>query len=120
MILITYDEILAVYEDGPEAVFILFNSIQAEHQKIIEQQTTRISELEEKVKSLEITLNKNSQNSSKPPSTDNLAREKPNPKSSRIKSGKKPGGQQGHVGKTLELVDNPDKTCTTTSMFSAI
>lgn len=107
---ISREEILAVYKAGPEAVITLINSIQAENQKIIEQQATRISELEERVKSLEVTLNKNSHNSSKPPSTDNFAHEKPNPKSSRIKSGKKPGGQQGHVGKTLELIDNPDKT----------
>ncbi len=104
------EEILAVYEAGPEAVITLINRIQAENQKIIEQQARRISELEERVKSLEVTLNKNSTNSSKPPSTDSFAREKPNPKSSRIKSGKKPGGQPGHVGKTLTLVDNPDKT----------
>lgn len=106
---ITREEILAVYEAGPEAVITLINKIQAENQKIIEQQATRINELEEKVKSLEVTINKNSHNSSKPPSTDSFAREKPNPKSSRIKSGKKPGGQSGHVGKTLTLVDNPDK-----------
>jgi len=107
---ITPDEILAVYEAGSEAVITLINSIQSENEKIIDQQATRITELEEKVKSLEVILNKNSQNSSKPPSTDSLAREKPNPKSSRVKSGKKPGGQPGHVGKTLTLVDNPDKT----------
>jgi transposase len=107
---ISREEILAVYEAGSEAVITLINSIQIENQKIIEQQATTISELEEKVKSLEVTLNKNSHNSSKPPSTDSLAREKPNPKSSRIKSGKKPGGQPGHVGKTLALVDNPDFT----------
>jgi transposase len=107
---ISREEILAVYEAGSEAVITLINSIQIENQEIIEQQATTISELEEKVKSLEVTLNKNSHNSSKPPSTDSLAREKPNPKSSRIKSGKKPGGQPGHVGKTLALVDNPDFT----------
>src|SRR5450756_464191 len=108
---ITREQILAVYDAGPEAVITLINRILAENQKIIEQQATRISELEERVKSLEVTLNKNSTNSSKPPSTDNFPREKPNPKSSRIKTGKKVGGQPGHVGKTLTLVDNPDKTC---------
>jgi transposase/uncharacterized coiled-coil protein SlyX len=107
---ITREQILAVYEAGPEAVITLINSIQSENQKIVEQQATRINELEERVKSLEVTLNKNSTNSSKPPSTDSLAREKPNTKSSRIKTGKKVGGQPGHVGKTLTLVDNPDKT----------
>jgi len=49
-------------------------------------------------------LNLNSTNSSKPPSSD------PNRKKrSKNKTDKKPGGQRGHVGKTLEKVDNPDK-----------
>ena len=48
-------------------------------------------------------LNLNSKNSSKPPSSD------PNRKKrSSGKTGKKPGGQQGHIGKTLTKVDDPD------------
>jgi transposase len=53
-------------------------------------------------------LNQNSQNSSKPPSTDVFVKEKPKPKSSRTISGKKAGGQKGHPGKTLEMVEAPD------------
>ncbi len=45
-----------------------------------------------------------SRNSSIPPSQD-PNREKP----PRQKGVKKPGGQNGHVGTTLEMVDNPDK-----------
>ena len=49
-------------------------------------------------------LNLNSTNSSKPPSSD------PNRiKPTRKKTGKKPGGQKGHVGTTLQKVDNPDR-----------
>jgi transposase len=49
-------------------------------------------------------LNLNSTNSSKPPSSD------PNrKKQSKSKTGKKPGGQKGHVGTTLKKVDDPDK-----------
>ena len=66
-----------------------------------------ILDLEEKVRKLEEQQNRNSQNSSKPPSADGY--KKPvKPKSDRTKSGKKPGGQLGHKGTTLEPVENPD------------
>lgn len=93
------EEILTIYEAGPEAVINLINQL-----------TARTAKLEERVKSLEERLNKNSHNSSKPPSTDAYATIKPNPKSRRTKSGKKVGGQNGHLGTTLRMVDNPDKT----------
>jgi transposase len=48
-----------------------------------------------------------SHNSSKPPSTDGF--HKPAPKSSRKKTGRKPGGQKGHPGSTLGLSENPDR-----------
>lgn len=49
-------------------------------------------------------LNLNSTNSSKPPSIDPNRVKRP-----REKTGKKAGGQNGHVGTTLQKVDNPDK-----------
>lgn len=107
---IKYEDILEIYKVGPEAIFTFINNLNVENQKIIEQQAARITELEENVRSLEVILNKNSHNSSKPPSTDHFAREKPGPKSSRIKSSKKAGGQEGHVGTTLKMVDNPEET----------
>ena len=48
-------------------------------------------------------LGLNSNNSSKPPSSD------PNRKKTLKKSGKKPGGQKGHKGETLKKNPNPDR-----------
>jgi len=50
---------------------------------------------------------KNSNNSSIPPSKDENRPFKS--KSLRKKTGRKPGGQKGHEGATLEMVSNPDK-----------
>lgn len=80
----------------------------AEQAKIIEEQGKKIAELEELVKELNEKLHKNSNNSSKPPSTDGL--EKPKPKSLREPSGKKPGGQAGHKGSGLSLPVAPTQT----------
>jgi transposase len=77
--------------------------------EIIEQQAVQIAQLEERVKHLEEMLDKNSRNSSKPPSTDSYARKKPNARSQRKKSNKSVGGQNGHSGTTLTFNDNPDE-----------
>lgn len=65
-----------------------------------------IVHLQERNRELENRLNKNSSNSSKPPSSDGIKRK---PKSQRGRSGKKPGGQPGRKGKNLSQVNNPDK-----------
>lgn len=62
--------------------------------------------LKARVGDLESQLRSSSRNSSKPPSSDGLA--KPAPKSLRRKSGRPPGGQTGHPGQTLEQVVDPD------------
>lgn len=64
------------------------------------------AELKQRVKALEDQINKNSRNSSKPPSSDGL--KKPAPKSLREKGKRSVGGQDGHPGRTLRMADTPD------------
>ena len=84
------------------------------YRQIIDDLLARIRELEAlvarqaaRIKELEDQLSNNSRNSSKPPSSDGYA--KPFPKSRRIKTGRKPGGQPGHESARLEPVENPDQ-----------
>jgi transposase len=66
---------------------------------LIEQQAARIAELER-------VVGRSSRNSSLPPSREGL--DKPPPRSTRTKSGRKPGKQPGAAGTTLCQVDKPD------------
>ena len=74
-----------------------------------EELTATVRELNQTIKELRAQLNKNSNNSSKPPSSDGL--KKPAVKkdrSLREKSGKKQGAQEGHDGKYLTVLSKPD------------
>lgn len=117
--MLTPDAILAIYERGPAAVIALVLELQtavtaqavqlaAQHAQLAAQQE-QLTTLSTRVKDLEDRLATDSHNSSKPPSTD---RTPPQPKSLRQRSGKKPGGQPGHPGTTLEMVDSPDQVVT--------
>jgi len=70
-----------------------------------------ITELNQTIKELKGQLNKNSKNSSKPPSSDEL--KKPavkNNNSLRESSGKKQGAQEGHDGANLSVMSEPNHT----------
>jgi transposase len=89
--MVTREEFEKLYDEGKEAIYAFILSLLA-----------RIEVLEQR-------LGMNSTNSSKPPSSDGLARpNKRKPKSLREKTGRKPGGQEGHSGTTLAPKENPD------------
>lgn len=68
-----------------------------------------VDALTQTIKELQEQKNKNSKNSSKPPSSDGLKKETKN-KSLREVSGKKQGGQQGHAGTHMTITGEPDET----------
>jgi len=70
-------------------------------QSQVELLSSRVTELEDR-------LNKNSQNSNKPPSSDGLSKKPTKRPAFSRKKGRKTGGQKGHQGKTLEFCATPD------------
>jgi transposase len=65
-----------------------------------------VKKLSERVHELEGRVGKDSRTSHKPPSSDGYAKKT---RSLRQRSGKKPGGQEGHPGSTRELAETPDE-----------
>ena len=92
-----------VFNSLPESVRYYIRFLESR----IQQLEIRIQEQDVKIHELETRLSKNSSNSSKPPGSDGLNKQ-PKTKSQRGQSGKKPGGQNGRIGKTLEQTEAPD------------
>jgi hypothetical protein len=80
----------------------------AERDAALAVRDTRIEALAVENAELRRRLGQNPRNSSMPPSSEGLA--KPAPKSLRKRSGRRPGGQNGHEGRALRQVDRPDMT----------
>jgi len=89
-----------IFETGFEAVYAFVK----DQAKIISRQSKDIKMLKKRIKALEGRFNQNSTNSSKPPSTD-WFKKKIN---LRKKTGRSPGGQKGHRGHNLKMVETPD------------
>ena len=64
------------------------------------------AKLEARIEELEKRLNMNSSNSSKPPSSDGLKRKTKSLRNTN--TGRKPGGQPGHIGQTLHQIPTPN------------
>lgn len=75
--------------------------------EVIRTNGIELSRITERNVILERSAKMNSTNSSKPPSTDGLRR--PPPKSRRVKTGKKQGGQPGHKGCNMPIPHEPDE-----------
>jgi transposase len=104
---------LAAYAAGLEAVVRLVEQLVVGFEEQLERVVTRVAVVEaentalrSEIQVLRGQLGKDSHNSSKPPSSDGLKRV---PKSLRGKSGRRPGGQPGHPGHSLSLVEQPDE-----------
>jgi len=85
-----------------EALISIILALQQQVQQL--QQT--VAEQEAVMQSLRDQLAKNSRNSGRPPSSDGL--KKPRTRSLRKKTGRRSGGQKGHKGHTLKMVDRAD------------
>lgn len=94
----------------PKKLQELINTLPEETQTVVNvivlYYESRTVQLEARIKELEDQNSKNSQNSSKPPSSDGY--QKPAPKSLRKKTKRRVGGQKGHKGHNLKMVVHPD------------
>lgn len=77
----------------------------------LQQQVVQLQQVVDKqaaeIQSLRDELAKNSRNSGKPPSSDGV--KKPRTRSLRKKTGRRSGGQKGHKGHTLKMVEQPER-----------
>jgi transposase len=110
---LTREQCYAIYDRGREEtvdfILSLHASIIASMQERIASHADKIEKLETRNRQLESQIGKDSHNSHKPPSSDGLKRVV---KSNRAKSNKPSGGQDGHQGTTLKMVETPDHVVT--------
>lgn len=109
------EETLRAYRQGADAVVEVVERLVGTLAEQMESVTARVTVTEAENAALRAEnqelrgrLGTDSHNSSKPPSSDGPG-STPRPKSRREPSGRKSGGQPGHVGHTLRQVETPDE-----------
>jgi transposase len=85
-------------------------ALRTSHQAQLDALRAQAAALSAEVAELRARLGQNPRNSSKPPSSEGLA--KPAPRRLRRKSGRKPGRPKGQPGATLEMTSRPDEVVT--------
>ncbi len=94
----TYEEAVDFCKNSPEIAATILMRLDKLEDDLIKANA--------EIKRLENIISKDSSNSSKPPSSDNKLTKKVSNKKSNTKKSR--GGQQGHKGRTLKTVSNPD------------
>ena len=104
---ITREQILELYAAGPQAVVELVKRMDG----AIESLSTQVQQQQARIEALEQELKKDSHNSGKPPSRDRMdsKQKRRKERSARKKAKRRPGGQEGHAGTTLQMVSDPDE-----------
>jgi transposase len=75
----------------------------------LERSRAELAAARERIAELEARLAQSPRNSSRPPSSEGLDKPPPRERSLRKKTGRRPGGQEGHEGTTLAQVARPDR-----------
>src|SRR5680860_83799 len=100
----TYGELLRTVADLMKEN----NALREEHQATVVRLEKRVDRLEQENTTLRSRLDKNSKNSSKPPSSDAFRKPASRDRSLREPSGKPQGKQAGSTGSSLPLKAHPD------------
>lgn len=106
---ISEEEIDEIYDQGREAVkTLVFSLVDSMNTltSIVKEQDLRLKSQEKRINDLENQINKNSRNSSKPPSSDSPFKINNNKKKGKL------GNKKKRPGTTLKQTDTPDETIT--------